>query len=157
MTKVVTAPESVSVGGFRVFLAGAIDMGEAENWQNAVIQTLASYDDDLVLINPRRDQFTPDTLDEQVEWELEALELVECIAMWLPNTSKAPVSFWEAGYNWRSPRFIIGAGPQFYRRRNLEIAGERYDVVIFESLMHFVHAIIARYNNWKANPGDIPF
>lgn len=149
MTTVITAPESVDVPGYRVFLAGAIDMGAAEDWQAKVIETLKDYDD-LVLINPRRAAFTPDTLDGQIHWELDALEKADLIFMWLPSSSKAPISFFEAGLYWKSGKLIVGAGSQFYRRRNLEISAERYLQYVFFDLYQLVDALMMRFGKWKA-------
>ena len=78
----------------------------------------------LVLINPHRVAFTPDTLDEQIHWELDALEKADLIFMWLPSTAMAPISFFEAGLYWQSGKLIIGPGSDFYRRRNLEMSAD---------------------------------
>src|SRR5258708_2912959 len=135
MTTTILPPNSIDVYGYRVFLAGAIDMGAAENWQNHVIESLSDLPD-LVLINPRRERFTPDTLDEQIDWELDALENANLILMWLPGTSLAPVSLFEAGLYWKAHNFIIGAGRDYYRRRNLEITGNRYEVPVHDDLQY---------------------
>src|SRR4051794_33293553 len=43
-------------GGVRcVFLAGSIEMGQAEPWQSAVEDALAG--EDVVILNPRRDEW----------------------------------------------------------------------------------------------------
>lgn len=152
MTKIITAPENVDVPGFRVFLAGAIDMGAAVDWQAMVIDTLGGIPD-LVLINPRRAAFTPDTLDEQIHWELDALEKVDRILMWLPNDSKAPISFFEAGLYWKSGKLLIGAGPEFYRRRNLEITALRYGVRLFDALLPEINALLHIIDDWQQ--GDL--
>ncbi len=153
MTTVVIAPESVDHPGFRVFLAGAIDMGYAEDWQAQVIGTLQDVPD-LIIMNPRRAQFTPDTLDEQIYWELDALEKADAILMWLPDNAKAPVSFFEAGLYWMSGKLLIGAGPGFYRRRNLEITAARYGVRLFESWQIAVYALMRRIKDWQQQPSQ---
>ncbi len=131
--KVITVPENIDVPGFRVFLAGAIDMGEADYWQEDVIFELQDYDG-LVLINPRRDQFTEDTLDEQILWELDALHAVDQILMWFPKNAKAPVSFFESGLFMSSGKLSIGAELGFYRRRNLELTCKYYGVPLWQTL-----------------------
>jgi hypothetical protein len=63
-----------------VFLAGSIEMGKAEKWQDAFVKAFS--DEELVLLNPRREQWDaswPQSMDcknfrDQVEWELEGLE-----------------------------------------------------------------------------------
>lgn len=143
MAKVITAPERYdpkSSPGWSVFLAGAIDMGTAVNWQQYVIDALQSHPD-IVLLNPRRMQFTADTLDEQIQWELDALERVDMVFLWFPAESKAPISFFEAGLYWRSGKLLVGAEPGFYRRRNLEIAGYEYFVHLHASLESMLHSL----------------
>lgn len=144
MATIITAPNSYAhlpASDWRIFLAGAIDMGAAVDWQAWVIEQLLTVDG-LTVLNPRRANFTPDTLDEQIRWELEALEAVDTIFMWFPKDAKAPISFFEAGLYWRSRKFLIGAEIGFYRRRNLEITGERYGVNIHSSLETMVHSLL---------------
>lgn len=52
MATVVVAPESTNVFGVKVFLAGAIDMGAAVDWQQQVIEALSDYPG-FTLLNPR--------------------------------------------------------------------------------------------------------
>lgn len=134
MALVITAPELLgpAYGRKSIFLAGAIDMGAAVDWQQDVVDAFAGID--VALFNPRRAAFTPDTLDEQIRWELAALDNADAILMWLPGSAKAPVSMFEAGLFWRDSRFVIGADPAFYRRRNLELTGEHYDTRVYASL-----------------------
>lgn len=145
MTTVITAPDSVDVPGFRVFLAGAIDMGVAEHWQATVIESLYGVAN-LVLMNPRRVRFTPQTINEQIYWELDALEKADVILMWLPSTSTAPISLFEAGLYWKSGKLIIGAGREFYRRRNLEITAARYGLPLLDNLLYGINAVLNRMN-----------
>ncbi len=142
MVKVVTAIDSVDVPGFKVFLAGAIDMGNAVDWQSKVIDILSPHDE-MVLINPRRPNFTADTLDEQIHWELHALEIADAILMWFPREAKAPISFFETGLYLQSGKLVLGAEIGFYRRRNLEITAERYSVEIAPTIQ-FLCLTIAR-------------
>ncbi len=140
MTVVITAVEPLELKGFSVFLAGAIDMGSAVDWQSYVIDELSGYDD-LVIVNPRRPNFTADTLDEQIHWELNALEQVDRIMMWFPKSAKAPISFFEAGLYLQSRKLFVGAEARFYRRRNLEITCARYGVILWDTLDGLISAI----------------
>ena len=143
MARVITAPEALPrvLIGWSVFLAGAIDMGAAVDWQTWVIERLADQSN-IVLFNPRRAAFTPDTLDEQIRWELEALECVNTVFMWFPKAAKAPISFFESGLYWRSGKLLVGAEEGFYRRRNLELTGERYGVMVHETLDAMVTSLL---------------
>jgi hypothetical protein len=143
MAKVITAPESIHVPGFKVFLAGAIDMGSAQNWQDEIIRALDRHDA-ITLLNPRREKFDESTLDEQIYWELEALEAADLILMWFPQDAKAPVAMFETGLYLKSGKLLLGVEPGFYRRRNLEITSERYGVSMWSNLQDIVAEVIAR-------------
>lgn len=136
MSTIITAPEIYTPmvdPQYKIFLAGAIDMGAAVDWQSYVIEKLQDIPR-IVVFNPRRPVFSADTLDEQIQWELEALEMVNLVFMWLPINSKAPISFFEAGLYWKSGKLMIGAEQGFYRRRNLEITADRYAITVYDDL-----------------------
>lgn len=144
MATILTAPEFYNPQfhkGYSVFLAGAIDMGAAVDWQAWVIEKLSSIPN-LVILNPRRPEFTPDTLNEQVIWELNSLEDADAIFMWFPKDSKAPISFFEAGLYWKSGKLIVGAEPGFYRRGNLEITGDYYGLYICSTLDEMLEGLL---------------
>jgi len=146
MASIVTAPDLYipkQEWHHKIFLAGAIDMGAAVDWQAWVIDQLKPMER-IVVFNPRRPNFTADTLDEQIEWELEALEMVDTVFMWFPKDAKAPISFFEAGLYWKSGKLIVGAEDGFYRRRNLEITGSRYSVRIFVTLNEMLGELLLR-------------
>jgi hypothetical protein len=145
---VITAIEELKLGnGLSVFLAGAIDMGSAVDWQSYVIDKLSEYDN-LTIVNPRRPNFTPDTLDEQIHWELKALEEVDIILMWFPKDAKAPISFFEAGLYLRSGKIVIGAEDGFYRRRNLEITSKRYGEPLLDALDTMILEVACLYEDF---------
>jgi hypothetical protein len=132
MATEIVAPNEYPAGKFMLFLAGAIDMGQAEDWQVQVVSAFAN--DDLIILNPRRPEFNPDTLDEQIKWELHALEDCSMIFLWFPRASKAPISFFEAGLWWSHSKLIVGAEYGFYRRRNLELTSEWHGRKLFYEL-----------------------
>lgn len=147
MANVITAPDPVTYGvtDATIFLAGAIDMGAAVDWQAYVIEKLA--DDNVTIVNPRRAKFDDSTLDEQIAWELDALEKVDYIFMWFPKDAKAPISFFETGLYLRSGKIIIGAESGFYRRRNLELTTNRYHVTLHDS----IQSMLAMLFGWMGD------
>lgn len=149
MTRVIFAPDDINTDNYSVFLAGAIDMGAAVDWQLQVIKGLEDLSG-LTLYNPRREFFTPVTLDEQILWELDALERADAILMWFPKDAKAPISFFEAGLYLRTGKLIPGAELGFYRRRNLELTCERYGVRLHSNLTSMLCAIRTLMNGQEA-------
>lgn len=143
MATVVVAPDNTKVYGVKVFLAGAIDMGAAVDWQQQVIEALDEYPG-FTLLNPRRAEFAPDTLDEQIAWELDALNNAHIVLMWFPAQAKAPIALLETGLYMQSEKLLIGAEPGFYRRRNLEMTCDYYGVTLHDSLAD----VIAELKLW---------
>ena len=148
MAIVITAPEQYDPHkhpGWTVFLAGAIDMGAAVDWQAYVIELLTNTA--MVLFNPRRPgtDWPEEYQDEQIEWELNLLDKCDAIFMWLPSNAKAPISLFEAGLYWQSGKLCIGADLEFYRRRNLELTGKRYGVYIYKTLDDALTSLVSAH------------
>ena len=76
-----------------VFLAGSIEMGVAEKWQEKVIAALS--DRPIRFLNPRREDWDSswkqniddEKFVEQVMWELESLEMAHIIIMYFLKCS----------------------------------------------------------------------
>jgi len=76
------SPGSIDVASpaMRIFLAGSIDSGMAEDWQSPIVDRLRDLD--VVIFKPRRATWTPGTSLEsepeemrlQINWELDAIE-----------------------------------------------------------------------------------
>src|SRR3954449_1899521 len=86
----------------RVFLAGSIEMGKAEQWQEAIVDALSDVGN-LVVLNPRRDDWDDSweqradnpQFFEQVSWELDMLDaadIVVCTSRPAPSRRSASSS-----------------------------------------------------------------
>ena len=123
-----------------VFLAGAIDQGRAESWQEVAIQHL--HHGPGTVLNPRRDAWDStwrqDLEDprfaEQVTWELDALEAADAILCWLPTGSQAPISLLELGLHARRGRLVVGCPPGFHRHGNVDAVCRRWNIPMAASL-----------------------
>lgn len=142
MAKVIVAPTQIPSDIPLVFLAGAIDMGEADNWQERVIIALEQIDD-FVLLNPRRKVFTEETETEQINWELNALEMCNLIMMWFPKDADAPISLFETGLYLRSGKLLLGVENGFFREKNLLITAQKYHVPVHHSLDQLIEIVIS--------------
>lgn len=114
-----------------LFLAGSIENGTAEKWQNHVITELSGLD--LVIYNPRRDEnFTwEQTYDnplfrEQVEWELYFLKRAEIVLFYFDPNTKATVTMLELGLTLgRGKQNIFVCCPDgFHRSGNVKLTCE---------------------------------
>ena len=88
--------------GVKVFLAGSIEMGSAEDWQSSLVEKFEDLAF-LTLYNPRRDDWNSDwhadsrEMIEQVNWEMNKLEDSDIIFMYFSPGTKSPISLLELG------------------------------------------------------------
>jgi len=123
-----------------VFLAGSIEMGQAENWQAPL--TVALNDLDVKILNPRRDEWdaswkqsiTNQQFREQVEWELDGMEKASVVAMYFAPATRAPVTLLELGLCARSGRLLVCCPEGYWRRGNVEVVCARFDVPLLATL-----------------------
>lgn len=134
------------VGNFpKVFLAGSIEMGAAENWQARMEREL----EDIKLgwiFNPRRDMFdntlvqsirTP-AFKEQVDWELNAQEEADLILMYFAPDTKCPITLLELGLFARTGKLSICCPDGFWRKGNVEIICNRFSIPLFNTFDELV-------------------
>jgi hypothetical protein len=115
--KEIKAPNSYKIekGKTYIFLAGSIEMGLAENWQEKTVRELSEFD--VVLLNPRRDDWDSSWTQsinnpqfrEQVEWELKAMEDATDIIMYFSPGTKSPITLLELGLFTRSGKLLVWA------------------------------------------------
>jgi hypothetical protein len=134
------APLLLDGGTPSVFLAGSIEMGQAEDWQARVERALAGVD--VLLLNPRRDEWDASwvqslanpTFVEQVEWELAAMEKASLVAMYFAPATRAPVTLLELGLNARGGKLVVCCPDGYWRKGNVEVVCRRYGVPLAASL-----------------------
>ena len=143
------APWRVPDGVTTVFLAGSIEMGAAEDWQQRLIDELPAH---VVALNPRRadwDASWRQSIDEprfreQVEWELDALDRADSIAMWFVPETRAPITLLELGLHARSGKLVVGCPDGFWRKGNIEIVCARFGNPLLATWPEFVRAVGVR-------------
>ena len=135
----------------RVFLAGSIEMGTAEQWQERVVRALSEAGD-VVVLNPRRDDWDAGweqsignaKFREQVEWELEAQERASLIGMYFAPATRAPVTLLELGLFARSGKLVVCCAEGFWRKGNVDVVCARYGVPLVAELAEFVRFLRGR-------------
>ncbi|MEM7245351.1 MAG: nucleoside 2-deoxyribosyltransferase domain-containing protein [Acidobacteriota bacterium] len=149
MVRVLKPPMSLDAVGDQpsVFLAGSIEMGRAEDWQERVTTALA--DEDVVILNPRRDEWDASweqSIDnprfrEQVEWELDGQDRANVIAMYFAPDTRAPITLMELGLFARSGKVIACCPDGYWRKGNIEVVCARHDIPLVEGLEALVEAV----------------
>lgn len=127
-----------------IFLAGTIDMGASEDWQESFTELLvAKFGSQVDIYNPRRDNWdstweqkiSNDKFVEQVEWELEAMESADYIIMNLLAHSVSIVSMLEMGLHMlNANKLLIHCAEGFSRKGNVDITCRFYDKKTYSSM-----------------------
>lgn len=137
----------------RVFLAGSIEMGAAENWQEKVAKELEEYN--IVLLNPRRknwDSSWKQTMDspkfvEQVNWELDGQERADYILMYFDPNTKAPITLMELGLFHENEGLIVCCPDGFWRKGNVEMVCDRHGITLTHTFTDMIEAIKTELDN----------
>lgn len=131
--------------GPTIFLAGSIEMGVAENWQEKVSEPLSNKG--YIIFNPRRDDwdssweqdFSNPYFYQQVNWELDTLEKANHIIMYFSPETKSPISLLELGLFATSGKLLVCCPKGFWRRGNVDIVCNKYYVPLFDSLEEIIN------------------
>lgn len=126
-----------------VFLAGSIEMGVAEDWQSTIGKWFLSMGWNV--FNPRRTDWDSSWIqsyenpqfNQQVSWELNALDKSDVILMYLDPNTKSPISLLELGLHATSKKLYVVCPDGFYRRGNVEMVCSVYDIPLFNTLEEF--------------------
>lgn len=134
-----------------VFLAGSIEMGVAEKWQEKVIAALS--DKPIRFLNPRREDWDSswkqdidnDNFVEQVIWELTSLEMAQIVIMYFDPNTKSPISLLELGLHAKEQKLVVLCPEGFWRKGNVDVVCEYYSIKqvdTFDELIEFIRSTI---------------
>lgn len=130
---------------FSVFLAGSIEMGIAENWQQKIEKALETIND-ICILNPRRDDWDASwkqsienaRFNEQVNWELDGLEKANMIVFYFSPETKSPVSMLELGLFARTEKLVVCCPDGFWRKGNIDVVCKKYNIKQVNNLEEIV-------------------
>ena len=121
----------------KLFLAGTVDNGDSDNWQDDLIKTISNVElmRPVNIYNPRREQWPSSNdhneIDKQIEWELYHLEKADLIVMNILANSKSPISLMELGLFAKEGRLVVFCPKTFYRYDNVRVVCKRYGIPLF--------------------------
>src|SRR5271157_1027896 len=117
----------------KIFLAGSIEMGTAEDWQSRVVKDMVGYD--IVILNPRRDNWDSSWVQsaenpqfvEQVTWELDQMSDSDIVIFYFDPTTKSPITLLELGLTvgQGNQQIIVCCPDKFWRKGNVDIVCSR--------------------------------
>ena len=151
--KLIKPPTVVDTEGKpTIFLAGSIEMGAAENWQERFENSFSNYD--VCLLNPRRDAWdssweqtmqSPNFV-EQVCWELDGQEEADVIAMYFDPATKSPITLLELGLFAEYGKLVVCCPEGFWRKGNVDIVCHRYLITLTDDFDSLVFEVRKRLN-----------
>ena len=132
------------------FLAGSIEMGKAEPWQERLVKEFSNSD--IVFYNPRRPDWdsswkqdpTPGTqFYEQVTWELNHIEKSDLVVFYFDPKTQSPITLLELGYvlGRRDKDLIVCCPDGYFRKGNVVITCAREGVDVLNSFEELVIAM----------------
>lgn len=143
----IKAPGRIPLDSYPIlFLAGSIEMGAAEKWQDRVVRTLTHRIG--TILNPRRDDWDntwKQTLDDknfvqQVEWEQQGMRLAHRVFFYFSPDTKSPITLMELGlcvgrrigmpY---SAKVVVCCPERFWRKGNVEILCRNHGIPMFHN------------------------
>jgi hypothetical protein len=155
-TQIIKCPSTeTSIHKISVFLAGSIEMDQAEEWQRSVENFISSYDIPVTIYNPRREKWDStgkQSLEdanfvEQVNWELDKIDSSDYVLVhFVPNT-KSPISLLELGHLGDKNKAIVSCSSDFWRSGNVHIFCKRNEIPYFESLDSAVNHLLIQIRN----------
>lgn len=136
--------------GVRVFLAGSIEMGVAEDWQTRIQNDLENLP--VTIFNPRRESWDSSweqkisnpQFNFQVNWEMNRLEESDIIFMYFSPETKSPISLLELGLHAHSKKLIVCCPDGFWRKGNVEIVCSRYGIPLHNNLDEAIGALVSK-------------
>ena len=141
---------SESGGLFTVFLAGSIEMGKAENWQEVIEDEIEiELSGDICLFNPRRDDWDPSwkqdishpQFNQQVNWELDALNKSDLIVFYFSPDTQSPITLLEFGLFAESGKIVVCCNDGFWRKGNIDIVCHKFDIPQVGSVSELINYI----------------
>lgn len=146
-------------GGYKIFLAGSIEMGKAEDWQTKVAKAFEHLKG-VFILNPRRDDWDSSwkqSIDdpkfmEQVSWELSSLENADLILYYFVPGTQSPISLLEFGLYANTGKMIMVCCPEgFWRKGNIDIVCDRYSVPTYENIDYMINDVVKYVPIWMGS------
>lgn len=137
-----------------LFLAGSIEMGTAEDWQQKVVTALRNSD--VAVLNPRRDNWDPTwkqsasnpLFAEQVNWELNAIDHADFVVFYFDPNTMSPITLLELGLcagQCAEPQNIIVCCPDgYWRKGNVDIVCNTYGLTLVDTIDDLISTVIEK-------------
>lgn len=151
MGRIYKAPEKTELKAneFSIFLGGSIEMDKAERWQDKLTQILLAKFNDIVIFNPRRDNWNSSlenkienpVFDEQVSWEYEHLKKADIILIYFQPGTYSPISLLELGLFAKDNKVIVCCPEGYWRKGNVDFVCREFNIPVINNYEQIVDMI----------------
>lgn len=133
----------------KIFLAGSIEQGKADNWQQDFINALNGLD--CAVYNPRRQDWDPtwvqsidnEEFTSQVNWEMNRILESDLVVFYFQPGTMSPISVGEFYYAAAMGITTMVCCPEgFWRKGNIDIVGARHNIREYATLEELQRAAI---------------
>lgn len=155
--KEIKAPECYEhKSGERVlFIAGGIS--NCGDWQSGISKSL--NDVDIVLLNPRRDDFdltNPTMEEEQIKWEHQHLLKADAYLFWFCAETLCPITLFELGkVAGLFPKKPIFVGTHIDYKRSRDIGHQMRLMRPEIKIVHYLDLLLNQVREWSQHPFGI--
>lgn len=141
--------DDLSTHSTRVFIAGSIEMGNAEPWQDKF--NMFGPNKDVLILNPRRDDWDNSIeqsvhnpyFHEQLKWEHLGLTLCDEVFFYFDPNTKSPISLLELGLVSEAGKEVTVCCPQgFWRKGNVDFICLKYKHKMVDSIDEYIDTLI---------------
>jgi nucleoside 2-deoxyribosyltransferase len=139
-----------------IFLAGSIEMGNAEPWQERLVEKFK--DANCVFFNPRRTDWdsswvqdpTPGTkFHEQVTWELDHINYADLVVFYFDPNTQSPITLLELGYVLGADIPLIVCCPDgYFRKGNVVITSKMCGVSVLNTFDELIDELTQHINDF---------
>lgn len=142
----------------KIFLAGSIDMGKAEDWQTKLTNDLSDFKG-LAIFNPRRDDWDSsweqsienEKFNEQVTWEMDHLDAADVVVVYFDPKGQAPITLLELGLHARDRKMIICCPDGYWRKGNVEMVADRFNLPLVDNYDDLLEALKDELGRLQSN------
>jgi hypothetical protein len=145
-------PQAPTYKGKSVFLAGSTE-NEAKDWRTKLIDYLSiRVSEPLTILDPYRidwdskwvEDISNDQFRGQVEWELDAQDNADVIAMYFDPNTLAPISLLELGLYAASGKMVVCCPEGFWKRGNVQVVCARYNIKLVGSMEELIDEVLKK-------------
>lgn len=145
--RVVMAPKPYTTDQPKIFLSGSIDAPPA-TWQSLLTAALSHLP--ITILNPHRkdwDSTWREEVDfapfrEQVNWELDAMEAADVVAVYFNPKSPAPITLMELGLFARGKKMVVACPEGYVKRGNVQIVCRRFGIEVVDNVEQLADRVV---------------